>query len=152
MKFILLCILFLIITGIAFINLFYYKSRKNFIKQLIDFLKKYELDMNFNKISLRKYVLLNTNIMSRDIYKLLQNPINFDNYPKYVNNIEKNEFCNFFKNLGFLDLYGESDKVNSFIKKLENDMIAYDDDLKQKGFLRSKLIFIFGIMILIILL
>ena len=151
MKFVLISLIFLLLTCLAIYNYNYYKRQEKLIKDLIDFFKIYKNEVSFNKNIIENVIDINKVNMSSDIYQMLQNRYNTDKYPNCVNNTIKYEIRNMFNKIGKSDVNGEVEYINNNICKLN---IIHDnvcENFKSKGVLRSKLIFIFGIILVIVL-
>ena len=151
MKFYLLAILFVCFTEISIINLNFYKTKVKIVNELIDFFKCYISEISFLKTDISRVVDKYNNKYSIHTQKILNNYSELKNYSIYFNDFEKNEIYNCFMSIGKMDIDNEINNSNNIILKLTNIQDATKDIYKTKGELRSKLIFILGLILIVIL-
>ncbi len=152
MKFALICIVFIAITGIAILNMSYYRSRLRVITDLIDLFRQYCNDLAFCKSTLDEVINRKISTYSKSTQILLKHYNDVLQYPSICNSADKTAIYSIFDGVGLGDVESEVGYVNHAITTLENMQGRASHDLGVKGILRSKLIFIFGIMLIIILL
>ena len=152
MKFVLICIIFICITSIAIINLKYYKSKQKLLSEIIDFLRTYASEVSFNKASLIDVITKLSVKYSKNMKTLLSNYSNSMLYPSILNNNEKIVVSNIFNGMGKADVETEQGYINSAIEQMKTMLVEINNEYITKGVLRSKLIFIFGIILILILL
>jgi len=151
MKLILICILFVCIVIISLINLTYYSNKIRIFKDLVDFYKVYIREISFSKCSVKEIINKVCNNCFSDTVKILKNYNNIAAYPSSINQEEKQLVFEDLVLIGQKDVDNEILFSNNAIDKLTNKLSYLEQDYKNKGLTRSKLIFILGIAIIIIL-
>ena len=150
MKLICLCSIFVSFVFISLINLNYYRQRLKLVNDLLMFFKIYINEISFNKSDYQTIVGNNIEKFGVHSRALLLNSRDVSKYPNIITNQEKNDINFIFDGLGKHELDSEIGVCkNAEIKLCEMQKKAIFE-YKAKGELRTKLIFVFGIVLLII--
>ena len=152
MKTILLAVIFVTFTSIAIINLRHYKLRLKTVQELIVFFRKYINEVTCFKSDYESICLSLIDVLSLPTKQMLADRLNIDKYPQIFSHLECKEFYNILSSLGKHDVEGEEQMTKNAILLLEDKAKMYEADLRDKGLLRKKLIFIFGLIVLLIIL
>jgi hypothetical protein len=152
MKFVLICIVFICVTAIAIINLTYYKSKQRLLFEFIDFLKIYASDVAFSKTSLQNIIDRVVAKYSKNMQILLTNYRHISSYPPLLSENERATISVIFSGMGKGDVETEVSYINNSIDKMQTMLEVVNLNYATRGELRSKLIFMFGIMLILILL
>ncbi len=152
MKFVLLCIIFISVAAIAILNLSYYRSKRRIFMELLDFLKLYSADVSFSKDCLADIIARVKGKYSKTTQVLLESYSNIPAYPMMLTDVEKSEISHIFAGMGRGDVEAELQYINNATAKVELIIDELNSSYATKGELRSKLIFIFGVILILILL
>ncbi|MBE5735295.1 MAG: hypothetical protein E7361_02490 [Clostridiales bacterium] len=134
------------------LNLLYYKSRSRIIVELIDLFRAYFSEISFNKNTLDYVISKRLGMYSKNTQLLLNNYKDISRYPAVMSQKDKSEINSIFCGVGKLDVENELEYVTNCIDRLNLMLGKAKDDTIYKGELRSKLILIFGLILIIMLL
>ena len=140
----------------------YYTSRNEFYKELVLFLSKVNLSINFSKEKLKSIILAYEN-KSKELSNILQNfVLCLENNKlkedtlflnvKLLDQEEKNVLFKFFSSLGHFDLENQTKQIESFSKIFENRQKNAEQEKNKYAPLFTKLGLIVGVIISLILL
>jgi len=152
MKFVLLCIIFISVAAISILNLSYYRSKRRMFMELLDFLKLYSAEVSFSKDCLANIIDRAKPKYSKVTQALLETYSNISAYPVMLTDTERSEISLIFAGMGRGDVEAELQYINNATAKVELIIDDLNSSYATKGELRSKLIFIFGIILILILL
>lgn len=163
MKYALLIAIILICSYIGFGLSRYYFSRFKFFAELISFLEKADLDINFSKSKLLE-IIANFKCSNKDLksildeYKIcLETGKSFEQADLFKNikilkDDEKKIVYSFFAELGKLDVYNQTKSLENYKGKFSATLGSCEEEKKKYGSLYIKLGIIFGVLVALLLL